>query len=138
MDTTIVRCLSLGATLDGPIKYPAHGKVDDVFILHACACSNNRVHVCLRRMSPSPYRVAHTRAFIAYLVPDRKQVFSVEHASHRTRLMLTRRKCDAVARKANSVGSLGGYRCCSAPGARLFHPTDAAAARLLIPSGRHR
>ena len=27
MDTTIVRCLSLGATLDGPIKYPAHGKV---------------------------------------------------------------------------------------------------------------
>lgn len=30
MDTTVVRCLSLGATLDGPIKYPAHGKVASV------------------------------------------------------------------------------------------------------------
>ena len=27
MDTTVVRALSLGGTLDGPIKYPAHGKV---------------------------------------------------------------------------------------------------------------
>ena len=27
MDSTIVRLLSMGAHLDGPIKYPAHGKV---------------------------------------------------------------------------------------------------------------
>lgn len=37
MDTTIVRCLSLGATLDGPIKYPAHGKVCK---LHTVACQH--------------------------------------------------------------------------------------------------
>lgn len=27
MDQTIVRVLSMGGTLDGPIKYPAQGKV---------------------------------------------------------------------------------------------------------------
>ena len=27
MDSTIVKCMQLGAHLDGPIQYPAHGKV---------------------------------------------------------------------------------------------------------------
>jgi len=27
MDTTIARCIQMGANLDGPIQYPAHGKV---------------------------------------------------------------------------------------------------------------
>jgi catechol 2,3-dioxygenase-like lactoylglutathione lyase family enzyme len=27
MDTTVAQCLMLGAHLDGPIQYPAHGKV---------------------------------------------------------------------------------------------------------------
>ena len=27
MDTTIARCVQMGGNLDGPIQYPAHGKV---------------------------------------------------------------------------------------------------------------
>mmetsp|Transcript_27021 Transcript_27021/g.48757 ORF Transcript_27021/g.48757 Transcript_27021/m.48757 type:complete len:142 (-) Transcript_27021:266-691(-) len=27
MDTTVARCAQMGANLDGPIQYPAHGKV---------------------------------------------------------------------------------------------------------------
>ena len=27
MDTTVTRCIQMGANLDGPIQYPAHGKV---------------------------------------------------------------------------------------------------------------
>ena len=30
MDTTVARCLQLGGHLDGPIQYPAHGKVATV------------------------------------------------------------------------------------------------------------
>lgn len=29
MDSTIARCAQMGAHLDGPIQYPAHGKVCD-------------------------------------------------------------------------------------------------------------
>ena len=49
MDTTIVRCLSLGATLDGPIKYPAHGKV---CTSPSIACEPPVHSVCPQRWRP--------------------------------------------------------------------------------------
>jgi predicted enzyme related to lactoylglutathione lyase len=27
MDTTVAKCVQMGGNLDGPIQYPAHGKV---------------------------------------------------------------------------------------------------------------
>ena len=60
MDSTIVRCLTLGAQLDGPIKYPAHGKVCMCSCFHVCPRTRTRTRTRARTCTRTH---THVRAY---------------------------------------------------------------------------